>query len=232
MEVNWPKIPPVLNAAQLDAREKYMKLWHEELPKKYAIIERFNHGYVSEFALTPSGKTLEVGAGIGEHLLYERLAEQDYHCLEYREEFTDEIRKKFPLVKVHTGDIHQKQIWEDESFDRIVAIHVLEHLCNLPLALNEMGRLLKPNGHFDIVIPCEGGMAHTFARKISAQRLFEKNFKMDFTPIHKNEHVNTFKEIMFLLLKQFKIERQSYFPLLIPISTINLCAGFRLVKKK
>jgi hypothetical protein len=104
------------------------------------------------------------------------------------------------------------------------------------VALQGMGRLLKPTGHLDIVIPCEGDMAQTFARKISAERLFKKNFKIDFIPIHKNEHVNSVKEIIFLLRKQFFIKKQAHFPLLVPISTINLCAVSmrrisRLVKK-
>jgi hypothetical protein len=81
------------------------------------------------------------------------------------------------------------------------------------------------------VIPCEGGLAHTFARKISAERLFKSHFKMDFLPLHLNEHVNSFGEVMYVLEKEFEIEKSRYFPLFVPLPNLNLCAGFRLRKK-
>lgn len=226
----WPKKPPLLSQEQIEAREKYMMLWHQELPKKYGIIEKFNHGYVAALP-NPNGiKTLEIGAGLGAHCQYEDLKKQEYHCLEYREEFCQEIRKILPANRVVCGDIHTVQPWEAGTFDRIIAIHVLEHLRDLPVSLKEIRRLLKKDGVLDIVIPCEGGLAHTFARKISAEKLFRKNFHMDFTPIHLNEHVNSFGEILTELNKGFEIVQREYFPLRIPFPNLNLCAGFRWKK--
>lgn len=230
-EIQWPKVPPKLTPKQLQAREDYMRLWHEELPSKYAAIEKFNHGYPASLPVAKGWKTLEIGAGLGEHAKYEDLTRQEYHFLEYRKEFCDEIKKRFPHLGVHCADIHQRIPFEDHSLDRVVAVHVLEHLVNLPVALKEIDRVLKPEGVLDIVIPCEGGVAHTLGRKVSAERLFKKNFKMDFTPIHKNEHVNTFEEIMAVLDDSFKIETSSFFPTKIPYFHLNFCAGFRLVKR-
>ena len=223
----YPKIPPVLTDAQLDAREKFMMLWHKELPK-YGILERFNQGFVSRLPIQPGIKTLEVGAGLGEHLHYEDLKIQDYYCLEYREEFCTEIRKIFPAEKVICGDIEKKQPWPDSSFDRIIAIHILEHLKNLPAALFEIKRLLRPGGILDIVIPCDGELAYSIARKISAERVFRKNFKMDYTPIIRNEHVSQYKELRQCILKYFELEKSSMFPFPIPVAAINLVEGLRL----
>jgi SAM-dependent methyltransferase len=228
----WPKVPPVLTPLQLDAREKYMMLWHQELPKKYGIVEDFNHGFIAALPIQKGWKTLEIGAGLGSHIPYEDLSTQDYHCLEYREEFCKEIRKILPLDQVWCGDIQAPDSWPSrnsvQSFDRIIAIHVLEHLVNLPVALGEIQKLLKPQGVLDIVVPCEGGLAHTFARKISAERLFLKNFKMDFAPIHLNEHVNSFDEVYELVQKRFEIVSSNYFPLRVPFQNMNICVGFRL----
>lgn len=227
----WPKVPPPLSEAQRVAREKYMKLWHELLPKRYGAIEKFNHGFPAKLFIKAGSRTLEIGAGLGSHLAYEDLQKQEYHCLEYREEFCAELKQRYPNAQVHCADIQTKQAWKDKHFDRVVAIHVLEHLRNLPKAVNEIHRLLKDEGEFDIVIPCEGGLAHTLARKISAERLFRKNFHMDFTPIHKNEHVSTYFEIMDVLKDRFRIEKRSFFPLKLPIANVNFCAGFRLKKR-
>jgi SAM-dependent methyltransferase len=224
----WPKSPPPLTEAQKKAREAYMLLWHQQLSSKYRMIEEFNHGYVAHLPRAQGSMTLEIGAGLGAHLKHEGDDHQNYHVLEFREEFCREIRKRLPESRVQCGDIHDRQPWESATFDRIVAIHVLEHLVDLPKALREIGRLLKPDGVLDIVIPCEGGLAHTFARTISAERLFTRRFGMDFLPIHLNEHVNSYNEVIGLLRRGFVIEKQRYFPLRIPLPNLNVCAGFRL----
>jgi len=228
----WPKVPPPLTERQKEAREQFMLLWHQQLPRKYGIIEKFNHGYPARLPVKPHSRTLEIGAGLGSHVAYEDLTRQEYHLLEYREEFCVALRKRFPPSQVWHGDIQSRQQWPDGYFDRVVAIHVLEHLANLPAALIEIRRLLAPDGVADIVIPCEGGMAHTLARKISAERLFKKNFGMDFGPIHKNEHLNNYPEIRRELAHYFAVERSAFFPLKVPLYTINLCAGIRLVRIK
>jgi SAM-dependent methyltransferase len=223
----WPKQPPPLTPEQERAREGFMKLWHERLPRKYGKVEAFNHGSVATLPIKPGSRTLEIGAGIGAHSKFEDLIRQDYHVLEYREAFCDELRKLFPADHVHCADIQQQQPWPAGSFDRIVVIHVLEHLPNLPLALAEIHRLLAPDGYFDVVLPCEGGLAYSLARRISAERLFRRHFKMDYTPIIRNEHVSTLAEIEVELRELFEPVSGSYFPLKVPIPTLNLVVAYR-----
>jgi hypothetical protein len=43
------------------------------LPRKCSIADRFNHEYVLRYRSPSFRRTLEVGAGLGEHLHYERL---------------------------------------------------------------------------------------------------------------------------------------------------------------
>ena len=229
---SWPKVPPALSAEQLAAREKYMRLWHEQLPQKYGVVERFNHGFAAGLALPTPCRTIEIGAGLGEHAAYEKLDRQQYHFLEYREEFCRELKRRYPNFPVIQGDIHERQAYPDAHFDRIVAIHVLEHLVDLPAAVGEIRRLLKDDGVFDVVLPCEGGLAHSLGRKLTAQRLFEKNFAMDFTPIRRNEHVSTFREILTVLETHFRVDKQRFFPAAIPYYQLNFCAGFRLRKRR
>jgi SAM-dependent methyltransferase len=227
----WPKQPPVLTAEQERAREAFVAGWHQQLPTRYRGIERFNHGSVSRLPVKNGSTTLEIGAGMGAHSKFEDLTRQQYYCLEYRRAFCDELLKVFPADRVRHGDIEQRQPWPDGFFDRIVAIHVLEHLRNLPLAVAEIRRLLKADGCFDAVLPCEGGVVYTVARKMSAERLFRKRFGMDYTPIIRNEHVSTFKEIVEELERVFHVRARSFFPLLLPVSALNLCVAFRLVPR-
>jgi SAM-dependent methyltransferase len=229
----WPKRPPPLTPEQEAAREAFMLAWHNLLPAKYGIVERFNHGALSR--LPPGRKhwrTLEIGAGIGGHLPFEDLSCQEYHALELRDEFCELLSQRPGIAGVHSTDIEQPTPFDSGSFDRVVAIHVLEHLRDLPRAVTEIYRILADDGIFDVVLPCEGGLAYYFARRISAKPFFEKRFGMSYDPIIANEHVNTLREVLDTLEPYFAAETVSRFPLGIPIDSINLAIALRMKKRR
>jgi SAM-dependent methyltransferase len=227
----WPKTPPVLSAEQSAAREQFMLLWHQILPSRYRRIESFNHGFPASLPVVMGSRTLEIGAGIGGHLPFENLRSQEYYALELRQEFCHELAKRLGPERVICGDIQDPLALPAAQFDRIVAVHVLEHLPRLPDALEQIGRLLRNDGVFDVVLPCEGELAYSVARKISAERVFRRRFKMDYTPIVRNEHVSNYDEIVTELLTRFRAQTTRFFPFRIPVASINLCVGMRLVKK-
>jgi SAM-dependent methyltransferase len=229
----WPKTFAPLTPEQEQIRDAFMHAWHEELPKKYGVIERFNHGYVVDHAPSDFVTTLEIGAGIGEHLEYEKLtAEQkrNYVAVELRQPMADEIHKRQPEVQVRVCDCQERLPFDDGHFDRVLAVHVLEHLPNLPAAVSEMHRLCNPErGRFQVVIPTEGGLAYSIARKISAQRFFEKRWKtMPYKLVVEREHMNVPAEIFEILDEHFSIEHRAYFPLLVPSVSLNLAIGLTL----
>lgn len=235
MEISkWPKVLPPLTSEQEKISNDFMKHWHEVLSStaRYGSIEKFNHNYAVKNAPKQFLRTLEIGAGIGEHLKYENLTSQqkaNYVALEIRENMAKKIKFRHPDVIVHQGDCQKKLDFPDEHFDRILAIHVLEHLPNLPATIQEMHRLChKKHGTFSIVIPCEGGMLYSLARKISAQRIFEKIYKQSYKWFIEREHINRPNEILEELKPYFKIQHQAYFPFIWPSVNLNLCIGITL----
>jgi SAM-dependent methyltransferase len=151
--------------------------------------------------------------------------------LELREEFCTVLRALPGVAGVHAADIQGRTPFEAGSFDRIVAIHVLEHLRDLPRAIDEISRILADDGIFDIVLPCEGGAAYYLARQISAKPFFERRFGMSYDPIIASEHVNTLDEVLQTLEPHFVEQSVAYFPLGIPINTINLAVALRMKKR-
>lgn len=232
----WPKVFPALTAEQQVISNDFMQHWHEVLSSDYGIIDKFNHGYVVKHAPKDFLHTLEIGAGIGEHLEYEKLTSaqrSNYVALELRENMAAKIQQRFPEIQTCVGDCQATLPFADGHFDRVLAIHVLEHLPNLPAAVREMHRLCnKEKGVFQIVIPCEGGLAYSMARKISAQRIFEKRYQQSYRWFIEREHVNVPAEILEELEPYFYIEQKSFFPFPLPAVFCNLCIGLTLKPKK
>jgi SAM-dependent methyltransferase len=223
----WPKELPQLSDEQRRVRDEFMARWLEVLPSRYGVIERFNHVY-PVVAAPPTGRTLEIGAGVGAHLGYEDLDRQEYYAVELREQLAEEIRSRYPQVVALTADCQERLPFEDAFFDRVLTIHVLEHLPNLPPALDEIARVLAPGGRFVAVIPCEGGLAYALARRVSAQRVFEREFGMPYEWLIRSEHLNVPWEILEELRKRFRIVQSRYFPLRVPSVTLNLVIGLTL----
>lgn len=222
----WPKYTPPLTSEQADLVDDWMYHWHEVLPKNFGLIERFNHEYPLKHRPAGYIKTLELGAGIGAHAQREDLSTQEYHCVELRENMAEELKRRHPSVQVLTADCQRQLPYEAGFFDRLIAIHVLEHLPDLPLAVQEAHRLLKPGGVFSIVIPCDPGLAYEFARKISSERIFRRRYHMPYMWLMRREHLNSPSEILSVLGSAFDEVHREYFPLsMLPVTQMNLCVG-------
>jgi SAM-dependent methyltransferase len=176
--------------------------------------------------------TLEIGAGLGEHLTYESLTSEqrkNYYAVDIRENMIDEFRRRHPGVHGLVADCQERLDFPDGYFDRVLAIHVLEHLPNLPAAVRELHRVCNPRtGMLSVVLPCEGGFAYGLARRISAQRIFERRYGQPYKSFIEREHINCPQEIFDELKPYFEPTTKTFFPLRIPSVTINLCIGMTM----
>lgn len=226
----WPKTFPPLTPEQQAIADDFMHYWHEVLPKHYSSVDRFGHDYVVRTVPAGFSRTLEIGIGIGEHLAYERLSPEqlsNYHGLDIRANMIQTLQAVYPNVHAFVGDCQKRQPFPDGYFDRIIAIHVLEHLPDLPAAIRELHRLCDPkNGILQVVIPCEGSLAYGIARRISAQRIFEKRYRQPYDWFISREHINLPGEIVEELAPFFSLSRRTYFPLPLPVLACNLCIAF------
>ena len=69
----FPKKIKKLSIKKKKISDDFMKYWHTVLRDKYSIVDKFNHEYVVNSRPKNFKNVLEIGAGDGEHLYYEKL---------------------------------------------------------------------------------------------------------------------------------------------------------------
>ena len=233
----WPKNLGRVSEEQRRISDDFMKYWHEVLPKKYSVIDKFNHSYpVRASAGAFSRGTLEIGAGIGEHLQYEQLTpeqEQGYYALELRENMSRCIRERFARVQVVTGDCQKRLDFEDGYFDRILAIHVLEHLPNLPAAVQEAYRVCdKRKGRLARGHPLRGKPGLHDGARFRPSEFSRSADGQPYKWFIEREHLNRPREILNELAGYFTVVHRAFFPIPVPLIFCNLVIGLTLEPKE
>jgi len=227
----WPKTVKPLSDEQKVISDDFIKYCQDVFHKQWSMLDRFNSTYlVRNMHIADGMRTLELGAGNGDHLEYEDLDRQEYWVNDRRASQIDLIQSRFPNVKAIHSDCQEGFDVPDSHFDRIIANNVLEHLTNLPKAIQQFDRLLSDKGQLGIIIPCDPGFAYRFGKFFTTERAFKKRYKQSYTWFTDSEHINAPEEVMHVLLKRFKIVHRQYFPFIVPIKHINLMFGMVLNK--
>ena len=225
----WPKTRSELTPEQVAVMDDwYNNFLGDVLPGKFGWIDRFNHTYAARSARV-GGRTLEIGPGNGSHISFEKIENLDeYVALELRESLSHQISGSHANLRVVVGDCQKHLDFADDTFERVLAIHVLEHLDNLPAALDEIERVLKPSGVLSVVIPCEGGFGYAVGRRATVQRTFERRYKLPYEWMIRYDHVNSAREVLAELKMRFVTEDATFFPMRVPSVDLNLVVGLTL----
>ena len=97
---------------------------------------------------------LDVGCGDGNKMLY--LIENGYKNvsgIEYCRDVYEARIKDYPDLSINSGNAEDLIGMESEKFDVVYCCHVLEHLPNPELAVQEAYRVLKDDGAYIIGLP-------------------------------------------------------------------------------
>ena len=118
---------------------------------KYYWSRRFYAKLVSR--ITPhAGKIFEIGCGFGDLLVF---LENDFQTagIDISPYAIKEAHKRLRKTKLFVMTSRQIGRLDHNSFDTIIASHVLEHLKNPKPVIKIVAKLLKPRGIFFIVVP-------------------------------------------------------------------------------
>jgi SAM-dependent methyltransferase len=120
----------------------------------YWFARRYYARLVKRFApkLQTTGRLLEMGSGLG-HLL--SLLGDHYHCvgIDIAHYAAKQTLKNAPGSAAMVASADKLETFASQSFDVVVALHLVEHLVNPFEALKHVNRMLTPGGLFLFATP-------------------------------------------------------------------------------
>lgn len=125
--------------------------------------------FLSLFEPKPGAKVLDCGCWDGANTLkYGKIiGAKEVYGIEINKLKAKEAEKKGVRVKV--GNLNEKLPFQSNSFDSVVAYHVIEHLVNARGFAAEMNRVLKKGGYAIIGTPNLASWHNIFALLIGVQ---------------------------------------------------------------
>jgi len=168
-------------------------------------------------------RVLELGAGPIPHLSYVKHEYEEYWVTDISP-FNETTLQYKNNNRVHIKkEDATKLTFKNESIDRIVAAHLLEHLPNPHEVLREWVRVLKPKGILSIILPCDPGLLWELGRSFGPRRRAHA-LGIDYNYWMAREHINSIQNLKALLDFYFKdlTKTEMWYPFFIPITHLNL----------
>ena len=169
---------------------------------------------------------IEIGAGTGEHYPFVNHKFNHYCFTDADEGALNVAKNKYkesPECLSFNITGASSLPFEDNSFDRLISAHVLEHLYHPHLALKEWVRVTKPGGIISILIPTDPGLLWRFGRTLGPRkRALARGEPYDY--LMARDHVNPCHNLIALIKFYFKENvTEQWWPLsAIPAYDINL----------
>ncbi len=181
------------------------------------------------------GRVLEIGAGTGEHYAFVRHAMEQYIVSDADPEALAVARRKLgepsPDRLGFELQAAEQLSHPQQSFDRVIATHVLEHINQPHLALKEWRRVVKDGGTLTVLIPTDPGIAWRLARHLGPRRnAVAQGIAYDY--VMAREHVNSCTNLISLLRYYFPSSLEAWWPFPIPSVDLNLFFAFHAVVRR
>lgn len=126
----------------------------------YRKLRRYElNRYELTCRMAPGGDSLlDIGCGDGELLLLLRNKYRELWGIDISKPRIDRILQRietenYSNVHMKLGDVDQRISFEDESFDTVTAVAVLEHIFNPYHVMRECRRLLRQDGTLIVMVP-------------------------------------------------------------------------------
>lgn len=218
-----------------EARRKYanpseddedVKKFHEfsaELQRDFyngitGYLQDLGHGFI--FSHIQKGNVLEIGFGTGRSGLFFRGDKNDYYPIDNSLSLSrEEVWKRYKNAVIADA---RNIPFPDGYFDNVVSMGVLEHIKEIEAVMSEVQRTLKAKGRFIVGLPCEGGLAWNLGRELVTRPHVMKKYGVNYDKVIAHQHVHSLVELRKVLRSRFKVEKERFYPFMLPIADINV----------
>ena len=222
----------------------YKKEIFRDLDKKYnthlysgllGILMNYCHRTLENFKGKKNSydKILEIGAGSAPHYRYINHTYNEYHVAE-TSDYAEDFHKDNSKVKLVKYD-GKKLPYQDETFDRIIISHCLEHILSPEEFIEEMMSKLNKGGVLSISLPTDPGIAWRLGRLFIRFFTIKKTYQIsgeEFNYMNATEHVNSIFNLISIIRFNYKDSYEEHFyPLKVKMSDFNLFYNVHIYKK-
>ena len=221
----------------------YKKEIFRDLDKKYnshlytgllGMLMNYCHKTLENFKLKNKNfnKILEIGAGSAPHYTYIKHDYSEYHIAD-TSDYAKDFHKNNNKVKFVSYD-GKVLPFEDNTFDRIIISHCLEHILSPETFIKEMMRTLKVGGVLSISLPTDPGLAWRLGRKFIKYFTLKKTYNIsgeEFEYMNATEHVNSIFNLISIIRFNYSDSIEEYFyPMRLKLVDINLFYNVHIYK--
>ncbi len=225
--------------AWIEYREKFAELYDDSNYSSplQSFVMRASHKLIEKKFNNQCNfsRVLEIGAGTGEHIKFVRHRFSEYILTDLDQKTLEVAEEK--LSKVHTGKLKfevqpgDSLGYPDGAFDRVIAIHVLEHIYKPHLAIKEWCRVVKDGGVLSILIPTDPGIAWRLGRHLGPRKnAIAQGISYDY--VMAREHVNSCNNLIAILRHYFPAAIEGWWPLPLASIDLNLFFAFHATVQK
>jgi SAM-dependent methyltransferase len=222
----------------------YKKEIFRDLDKKYnshlysgllGILMKYCHRKLEVYKSKKDNydKILEIGAGSAPHFNFMKCLYNEYHIAE-TSDFAEDFHKNNPKVKLLKYD-GRNLPYQNETFDRIIISHCLEHILSPEEFIQEMMSKLKKDGVLSISLPTDPGIAWRLGRLFIRLFTIKKTYQIsgeEFNYMNATEHVNSIFNLISIIRFNYKNQYEEYFyPMRLKMADLNLFYNVHITKK-
>jgi ubiquinone/menaquinone biosynthesis C-methylase UbiE len=138
--------------------------WHRH---KRRLVHQLTNKY-----LTKQGKVLDIGAGTGK--LLEELKAKGWQVsgIDGAKEAVEQSKRRG--IRINQQELTKRLKFKANSFDLITSLDVLEHVEDDLALLNEMKRVVKPNGIIVVTVPAYQWLFSYWDKMLKHWRRYDK----------------------------------------------------------
>jgi SAM-dependent methyltransferase len=178
-------------------------------------------------------KILEIGAGSAPHFNFAKCSYNEYHIAE-TSDYAEDFHKNNPKVKLLKYD-GRNLPYQNETFDRIIISHCLEHILSPEEFIQEMMSKLKKGGVLSISLPTDPGIAWRLGRLFIRFFTIKKTYQIsgeEFNYMNATEHVNSIFNLISIIRFNYKNQYEEHFyPMRLKMADLNLFYNVHITRK-